>query len=348
MIVYWLATTLVAASGSDTCAALSKAKNLAVVEVVAATPDCSGVGHLRVVLEVRGPAHGRAMKTIVTSEPLIGLDRTSKGDVFVASLEHRPGPKKNVYCVPMPAHDGRVREKIPVANVAEGTATLQRILAGGPCRKPVRVFFVGNSYTYVNDLPGHLERLSTPKGGTPRIQARAFTIPGGTLQQHLELGVAMSRIRNHGFDYVVLQEHSRGFVDHPAKTEASIRALAKQVREAGSKPLVFMTWPRRSEPGFDKKMFDGYAAFAKRNKDIPVVPVGRRWWAQKQRDGFYTPDGSHPSATGTLVAACVFHEHLLGEAASGAIRIREDHYGQASTYYDATAAQQALCKAVGR
>jgi hypothetical protein len=48
-----------------------------------------------------------------------------------------------------------------------------------------------------------------------------------------------------------------------------------------------------------------------------VVPVGRAWQAAIEKGSdlrLYVDDGSHPSATGSYLAACVFHVGLFGEA----------------------------------
>src|ERR1043166_6791316 len=76
---------------------------------------------------------------------------------------------------------------------------------GGP--KEVRVLFIGNSYTYVNDLPKMIAALARAGKQPPLVYERET--PGGcTLEKHWKDGKAARKIAAGKWDYVVLQEHS--------------------------------------------------------------------------------------------------------------------------------------------
>ncbi len=73
--------------------------------------------------------------------------------------------------------------------------------------RPLRVFFVGNSYTFVNDLPGVLAGLADASRGR-RIVTGQYTPGGYTLEQHVKDGKAAEDIKHEKWDVVVLQEQS--------------------------------------------------------------------------------------------------------------------------------------------
>lgn len=69
------------------------------------------------------------------------------------------------------------------------------------------VLFIGNSYTYVNDLPNTLRQLALSLGDTVTVASSA---PGGyTLFQHSTYQPTLDAIAAQPWDYVVLQEQSQ-------------------------------------------------------------------------------------------------------------------------------------------
>lgn len=117
------------------CRALRGARALAVAAVVLSEPDCSGVGHQRVVLEVRQLARGAGIERIVTSRPLGSADGPAfqKGDLFVVAVEPGVRPAEVVYCVALPAHQGSVRHALKVGSEDEARRILDEVAAGAPC-----------------------------------------------------------------------------------------------------------------------------------------------------------------------------------------------------------------------
>ena len=76
-------------------------------------------------------------------------------------------------------------------------------------RDTVKVLFVGNSYTYVENLPQIVSILSD--GSKTKLITRKSTLGGAKLSEHWkgERGLKSKEIiRDGNFDIVVLQEHS--------------------------------------------------------------------------------------------------------------------------------------------
>ena len=86
-----------------------------------------------------------------------------------------------------------------LAACAGGQQALAPLPAGGH-----HVLFIGNSLTYVNDLPATLSALAAASGDTIRVSSVAF--PDYALEDHLAEGSAAKAIALGGWELVVLQQ----------------------------------------------------------------------------------------------------------------------------------------------
>src|SRR5215475_388111 len=84
-------------------------------------------------------------------------------------------------------------------------------------KRPVRILFVGNSFTARNDLPGLIAQLATARG--VEIEHALLSMGGASLRMHWNKGEAQTAIQRGKFDYVVLQEQST----LPVKSAARMR-----------------------------------------------------------------------------------------------------------------------------
>lgn len=204
-----------------------------------------------------------------------------------------------------------------------------------PSSDTLRVLFLGNSYTYYNNLPELVEAMAASLDG-PRIRAGAHTHGGITLRGHLADG-HLPEILGDGagadgprWDRVVLQEQSllgteivdpaTGRLGEPLAFQSSARVLAGMARAAGSEPVLYMTWARERYPGQTTDLAAAYARVGTR-MGAPVAPVGIAWArARVERPDLelFQPDGSHPSPAGSYLAACVLYATLTGRSPEGA------------------------------
>ena len=179
---------------------------------------------------------------------------------------------------------------------------------------PVEVLFVGNSYTYGNDLPGTFARLADGRGLA--VRSTMLAQGGMDLADHLEEGEVQRLLAERDFDWVVLQEQSTlgvnrfhdgrvDFSDTSAYRNAA-RALTALAREDGARVALLLTWARRGQKN-NQPFLNGAVAGLARELEATLVPAGAAWMAALQEHPdlpLYESDGSHPSATGThLVAA---------------------------------------------
>src|SRR4029077_3777053 len=87
----------------------------------------------------------------------------------------------------------------------------------------------------------------------------------------------------------------------------------------GAKTALYLTWSRQQAPDTQDSITRAVEEIAA-EVDALVVPVGPAWRAvmARHRDlPLYTDDGSHPTAAGSYLAACVFLVSLFGEAPRG-------------------------------
>jgi hypothetical protein len=112
---------------------------------------------------------------------------------------------------------------------------------------PLKVLFVGNSYTSVNDLPSMVVGLAEVAGGR-KIEVDRHFVGGCTLEKHAKDQKAIDKIRAAKWDVVVLQEHSlRPVIDRQAMHEYA-RLLDAEIRKQGAKTVFYLTWARQHVP----------------------------------------------------------------------------------------------------
>ncbi len=122
-----------AALPAEICAGLRAAPALALAVVRAATPDCSGVGHTRIVFDVVELARGTGIAVVSHSHLLYTKDgpRFAGGDHAVLAIEPAALPAEEEMCVPLPKRDGRVTRAVRVDSAAAGARLLERLSGGG-------------------------------------------------------------------------------------------------------------------------------------------------------------------------------------------------------------------------
>jgi hypothetical protein len=196
--------------------------------------------------------------------------------------------------------------------------------AGGPT---VRVLFIGNSYTYVNDLPAILVRIGETAGRPPRFAVDSITPGGSTLQYHWESSGAQPRLAEARWDFVSLQGQSVEPVLAPASFAAYADRFGALASMARAQPLWFATWARRADSPVYAEPWSGgsfaamtagleraYAMAHTRNGGA-LVRVGAAWersLAMHPTITLHDADGSHPTLAGSYLAACVFYRSIVG------------------------------------
>ncbi len=190
--------------------------------------------------------------------------------------------------------------------------------------------FIGNSYTYVNDLPGTTRLLALSLGDTLNV---ASSTPGGyTFQLHSTNATTLGLISAQPWDYVILQEQSQLPSFSPAQVAQDVYPFAAQLvdsiraNDSCTQPVFYMTWGRKNGDasncgswppvctyeGMQQRLRESYLELAFTN-DAFAAPVGIAWKKVRETHPFielYNADESHPSPEGTYLAAAVFYSTL--------------------------------------
>jgi hypothetical protein len=178
-----------------------------------------------------------------------------------------------------------------------------------------RILFIGNSLTYVNDLPETLVRIASLSGDTVRVKMSAF--PDYALADHLSDGRSIQAIREGTWDYVVMQQGPSALPSNRDSLVGWSQRLAVDIRAARARPALYQVWPTSTRMFDFPNVRDSYraAAIATEGK---FFPAGEAWVEAWKRDStlrLYGPDGIHPSPLGTYLAALVMYEQLTGRNA---------------------------------
>jgi len=192
----------------------------------------------------------------------------------------------------------------------------------------LNILFVGNSYTYFNNLPQLVSIISDST--KTKLVTKKSTIGGAHLSEHWlgERGLKTKEmIKNGKFDIVVLQEYSMGAIDEPENTKKYLKLFGDFIKENNAKPFYYLTWARERVPQSQDTINKVFMEAANENGAI-IVPAGKAWARAKvvrPTIELYASDGSHPSELGTFLSACVFVATLTNEIPS-----------QLSRYYQTT------------
>ena len=208
-----------------------------------------------------------------------------------------------------------VRQIIPVLVTLVLLSNMGAVLAA-----PMRVLFIGNSYTTVNDLPKFTEWLASSE--KRKLETTTIATNGYTLEDHWNAGQAVAAIRQGGWDYVVLQEQSVRPIHQTEYYYAYFKAFDQEVRKVKAKTVLYQTWARRDmgDPISTQSTWTKvFSKIARETKAI-VAPVGEaraNVLRKNPKIDLFDSDGSHPSYSGTYLAACVFYSVFYGKSSVG-------------------------------
>jgi len=197
--------------------------------------------------------------------------------------------------------------------------------AGTPC---VRVLFIGNSYTYVNDLPRVFGEIA--RSGGQNVETAMVAHGGETLAEHAASPETLGAISGSSWHFVVLQEQSEiPSVEalRQGQMYPAAQSLAGAIRAAGGNPVLLETWAHRdgwpdyslSYTAMQAQIDHGYLQLAG-DLGVGVATVGDAWQValdQTPALALWQADGSHPTMEGTYLAACVLYGRLFNASPVG-------------------------------
>ena len=228
-----------------------------------------------------------------------------------------------------------------------------------PMKKAYHILFIGNSYTYYNEMPTAIFESFAERAGYDLTvdsitngghKLSEFANPTDTYGAKVEQALTGSK----KYDFVILQEQSvRPATENPSDFYSAVRNLTKRIRETGATPILYATWGRKSgnstlgtygwtNESMTWRLAAGYQAIGE-ELDISVAHVGLAFYDvyTGQSDiELYHSDGSHPSYIGSYLAAVTLFARMFHTDPT------EVSYTGGLTLANANAVREAARKAV--
>ncbi len=195
------------------------------------------------------------------------------------------------------------------------------------------VLFIGNSYTYVNDLPGMVDSIATHFD--KNLTTGSKTNGGFTFQNHYNDAATYTAMHQQEWDLIVLQAQSQepsfsyDQVNSSTLPYSNLLADSAYASSTCGNVMYYMTWGRENgDPQWDsintfdkmnERLYNAYMRFAD-EANAMVSPVAVAW--KYVRDNYptiqlYVGDGSHPSLEGTYLIANTFYAAIYQESPIG-------------------------------
>lgn len=198
-----------------------------------------------------------------------------------------------------------------------------------------RVLFIGNSYTFVNNLPQLVADLALSNGDT--VYADSYAPGGYTFLAHFNDANARSKISGAPWTHVVLQAQSQEASFSPGQVAAQtlpyairLDSLVKAANPCAI-TIFYETWGRKNGDGsncanyppvctytgMQNRLRSSYKIFADTCKAI-MAPVGEAWRSSITYSPaleLYQTDQSHPVLEGSFLAAAVIYEGICRRSA---------------------------------
>lgn len=189
------------------------------------------------------------------------------------------------------------------------------------------VLFIGNSYTYYNDMPDLLVQAADSAGDTVIQDDNA--IANASWSTHVTKGPTRAKIMQGTWDYVVLQEAGRlpgrdeqFFMQNVYPYASELNDLIEEYNPCGE-TLFYMNWGERNGVPAECATWPPFCSYETMDDilrarililtedfEAETSPVGAVW--RYLRDfhpniDLYDADGYHPSLAGSYAAAISFY-----------------------------------------
>ncbi len=199
-------------------------------------------------------------------------------------------------------------------------------------QESIRVLFVGNSYTYVNDLPNILTQLAQSNNKT--ILATSYTSGGARFITHWQSENLKQEIKNGNYDIMILQGQSQEVAFPPAQFQAEVYPYAQKldslfkVYNPEGRVIFFMTWGYKYGDANNCPFYPPFCTYETMSMELcqnytsmaqdfqsEVSPIGNAWlYVYNQNHSsfdFHSSDNSHPNIKGSYFAACVLYTTIF-------------------------------------
>ena len=199
------------------------------------------------------------------------------------------------------------------------------------------VLFIGNSYTYANNMPQMVSEIALSFGDT--LNFESSTSGGATFNTHSTNINTLNKISQKPWDYVILQAQSQEPSFSPNQVANDVFPYAQIIIDSiksnsiCTEPIFFMTWGRKygdqqncqfyppicTYLGMQQRLRQSYLDMTFTH-NATCSPVGICWKesiAQDSTLNLFSTDNSHPSVYGSYLAACTFYSTIFNKTSLG-------------------------------
>lgn len=194
----------------------------------------------------------------------------------------------------------------------------------------LRVLWIGNSFTYVNDLPAMVRDIASTQG--MKLSMTKVTKGGECLRGHWGNPRLQELLKRGGWDYVIVQDQSTDPAQSTAAVARKVYPYAKKIdslavaHSPNAKVIFYMTWGAKYGSIYktDYVIADYYETMQERLKTSYLemahdnnawcAPVGMAWQTVRREHPeyqLYGQDCSHPSLAGSYLAANVIFTTIM-------------------------------------
>ena len=201
-----------------------------------------------------------------------------------------------------------------VACLSAGTSEPRLSGSGTP------ILFIGNSLTYVNDVPGIVQALAASRGDSLAVETVA--VPDYALIDHWNQGstrgTARGEIAGRTWKFVVLQQGPSSVSVNRDTLRLSAKLFAPGIAQAGGVPALFSVWPTSDRLQDFPASIQSYTLAASDVGGV-LLPVASAWQAAWQRSSTLAlySDGLHASTAGSYLSALTIYAVLAHKTPVG-------------------------------
>ena len=178
-----------------------------------------------------------------------------------------------------------------------------------------RVLFVGNSLTYVGNLPATFSALASANGHP--VNSDMIVSGGATLSERVADGSVVRALAAHRYTALVLQERGGDLLcsfgpDSCTQSRAAIKVLANLARKKGITVVLLGTY--QSLPLPSRRLVQEESSAAA-DASIPYIDVSERLQRLRSKAPeliWFYADGTHPGKDLVLLDAILIYKQLLG------------------------------------
>ncbi len=207
-------------------------------------------------------------------------------------------------------------------------------------KKKPKILFVGNSHTFVNNVPAMVKKLCQKDGISPEITTVVhgsyclyyYAYPNKNNATQVKLSRQLKKLlRSQKWDYVVLQDIRYSGTRKTTETIKAVKALQPLIKKSGAQMVFYMTWaPEAGHVDYRRGWASSPTDYLSKKADL-FYALADKYHAALAPSGIaflrantllpeielYSSDKNHASAAGSYLSACVIYATLFDKSPEG-------------------------------